>query len=203
MHMITDIVLIGLLIVCSGLLVVFIKTQLKSDNEFYYINGRSMRPLDIMLAIDRDKFDYRIGNLTSTTRELFRKWLNRDMQFSPIFHLSVAIMLYFSRNAYSHPGFQSIIIFLLITQVVSLLAHWLSDMLMLNSLKKNRMDIPMRFFNTLVIIKLVVPVLGLFIALATLILVWFRFLNSQNLPWATLFFILPVALVSLVFLFKK
>lgn len=201
--MITEVVLIGILLVCAGLLVVFIKTQLKADNDFYYLNGRSMRPLDIMLAIDRDKFDYRIGNLTEPTRELFRKWLNRDMQFSPIFHLSVAILLYFSRNAYGHPGFQSIIIFLLVGQVISLLAHWLSDVFLLNSLKKKKMEISMRFFNALVVIKLVVPVLGLFIGLATLILLWFRLLNNQSIPWAALIFILPVVLLSLVFLFKK
>lgn len=201
--MITEAVLIGILLVCAGLLVVFIKTQLKADNDFYYLNGRSMRPLDIMLAIDRDKFDYRIGNLTEPTRHLFRKWLNRDMQFSPIFHLSVAILLYFSRNAYGHPGFQSIIIFLLVAQVISLLAHWLSDMFLLNSLKKKKMEIPMRFFNALVVIKLVVPVLGLFVGLATLILLWFRVLNNQSIPWAALIFIMPVVLLSLVFLFKK
>lgn len=201
--MITEAVLIGILLVCAGLLVVFIKTQLKADNDFYYLNGRSMRPLDIMLAIDRDKFDYRIGNLTEPTRHLFRKWLNRDMQFSPIFHLSVAILLYFSMNAYGHPGFQSIIIFLLIAQVISLLAHWLSDMFLLNSIKKKKMEIPMRFFNALVVIKLVVPVLGLFVGLATLILLWFRLLNNQSIPWAALIFIMPVVLLSLVFLFKK
>lgn len=203
MHMVTEVVLLGILIICAGLLVVFVKTQLKSDNDFYYLNGRSMRPLDIMLAIDRDKFDYRMGNLTEPTRHLFRKWLNRDMQFSPIFHLSVAILLYFSRNAYTHQGFHSVIILLLVAQVISLVAHWISDIILIGSLKKKKMDIPMRLFNTLVVIKLVVPVLGLFIGLATLILLWFRFLNNQAIPLATLIFILPVVLVGLLFLFKK
>ncbi|MGZ5253386.1 MAG: hypothetical protein ACXWV4_03425 [Flavitalea sp.] len=190
-----DVILLLILVVCLMLILYFAKRLLKADNSFYYRNGRSMRGLDILLAIDEDKFNYRVQNLSEPTRPLFDKWVRMDIWLAPAFNIFVTVLLIFVERAYHHAVFNIFFTTLMIGQIVALVCHALSDMILLQSLKRQEMTANMQLFNTLVIIKMIFPVLGVFISFATLILVWFRLLNSLNTPFAAIMFFVPAALI--------
>lgn len=190
-----DIILLIILLVCTMLILYFAKRLLKADNSFYYRNGRSMRGLDVLLAIDKDKFNYRVQNLSEPTRPLFEKWVKMDIWLAPAFIVFITVLLIFVERAYDHPWFKAFFLALMIGQIIALVCHALSDMILLNSLKQQEMTTRMHLFNTLVIIKMVFPVLGVFISFATLILVWFRFLNSMQIPLAAVVFFAPAAVL--------
>lgn len=192
-----DIVLIMVMILSLIGIIIFSRELLKADNSFYYVNGRSMRGLDILFAIDRDKFNFRVQHLTPETKIGFEQWVKLDIWLAPVFNLFVVSLLVFVERAYPQKFFHIFFIALIIAQVFSFFAHIISDIILLNSLHKQRMTAPMRLFNLLVVVKMLFPVLGVFISFATLVLIWFRFLNKLNEPLAAIVFFAPAALIIL------
>lgn len=192
-----DIVLILVMILSLIGIIVFSRELLKADNSFYYISGRSMRGLDILFAIDIDKFNFRVQNLAESTRPKFEQWVKLDIWLAPVFNLFVAMLLVFVKRAYPQKGFDIFFDGLIIAQIISFIAHVVSDLVLLRSLHRQQMVAPMRLFNFLVIVKMFFPVLGVFISFATLVLVWFRFLNRLDTPLAALAFFAPAALIMI------
>jgi len=199
-----DVILLIILLVCGMLILYFAKRLLKADNSFYYINGRSMRGLDVLLAIDKDKFNYRVQNLSEPTRPLFEKWVKMDLWLAPAFNVFVTVLRLFVERAYDHPWFKGFFLALMIGQIVALVCHALSDLILLKSLKRQEMVTRMKLFNTLVIIKMIFPVLGVFISFATLVLIWFKFINTMQIPLAAIVFFAPAAVIFFgLKIFKK
>ncbi len=190
-----DVILLIILLVCLMLILYFSKRLLKADNSFYYINGRSMRGLDVLLAIDKDKFNFRVQNLSEPTRPLFEKWVKMDIWLAPAFNVFVTVLLVFVERAYDHPWFKAFFLFLMIGQIVALVCHALSDWILLRSLKRQEMVTRMHLFNALVITKMIFPVLGVFISCSTLVLVWFKFINTMQIPLAAIVFFAPAAVI--------
>jgi hypothetical protein len=190
-----DLILIMVMILSLIGIIIFSRELLKADNSFYYVSGRSMRGLDILFAIDRDKFNFRVQHLTAETKTGFEQWVKLDIWLAPVFNLFVVILLVFVERAYPQKFFHIFFITLIIAQVFSFIAHIVSDLILLNSLHKQKMTASMRLFNVLVVVKMFFPVLGVFISFATLVLVWFRFLNSLDEPLAALVFFVPAALI--------
>lgn len=193
--MTTQQLLLVILIISVVLTIIFGRALLRSDNNFYYRNGRAMRAWDILFAIDKSKFNYRLQNMSEETLSLLRKWILLDVRFAPLAHLSVALLLYFSSLAYAREGYRLLFDVLIGLQAVALISHIITDIMLSGSLKSLEMQQSMRFFNANVFMKLAFPMAGCFVSFATAILVWFRYLNSFDLPIASLLFIAPVVLI--------
>jgi hypothetical protein len=174
------------------------KYQLVSDNSFFYKSGRSMRPLDIFLAFEKKTFNERISKLNDPTRERFKKWLLMDMLLGFGVHTFVALLAIWCMTVYTSPVFIYIFYILALAQVVSFIFHVIADLIMRRSVDIGKLGMPMFTYNSIVIIKLVIPLIGLFMCVTTLILVWFQFLFSHEPAMATLFFLLPIFILTLI-----
>ncbi len=193
-----DAILLVVLGLCLTGTYFFARTLLKADNSFFYRNGRAMRGWDILFAIDRKKFDRRLQDLSIETIPFFRKWIFYDIRFAPVFHIAVAILLYFAKKAYAQPGFQLFFDVLIVSQGLSLISHIITDIMLMSSLKHLEMQDSMALFNFNVIIKMLFPMIGCFVSFATLVLVWFRFLDAHGLAMATLLFMVPPVLIIVI-----
>ena len=185
--------------VCCLAIIFFVgKSQLLSDNYFFYLSGRSMRPLDIFLAFEKKTFNERISKLDEDTRARFKKWLLMDMLLGLAVHSFVALVALWCITVYSNPVFINIFRILAIAQILSFILHVVADLIMRQSVDAKKLGMPIVTYNAIVIIKLALPLIGLFMCTTTLILVWFQFLYSHDLPMATMFFLLPVFIVTLI-----
>ena len=184
----------------SSLLIILIvgKLQLLSDNSFYYISGRSMRPLDIFLAFEKKTFNERIQKLDEPTRGRFRKWLLMDMLFGLVVHLFVALLALWCMTVYKTDVFIYMFYILAWAQVVSFVFHVIADLIMQKSVDTRKLGMSIYTYNTIVILKLVIPLIGLFMCITTLILLWFQFMFSHTLPMATMFFLLPIFILTMI-----
>ncbi|HSB92682.1 MAG TPA: hypothetical protein VLC28_06170 [Flavitalea sp.] len=184
----------------SSLLLILIvgKYQLVSDNAFYYKTGRSMRPLDIFLAFEKKIFNARIGNLDDSTRLKFKSWLLMDMLLGFVVHLSIALLALWCMTVYKNGVFIHIFYILALAQIVSFILHILADIIMRKSVDTGKLGMRIYIYNAIVILKLVIPLIGLFMSITTLILLWFQFLFSHGLPMASMFFLLPIFIVTMI-----
>jgi hypothetical protein len=174
------------------------KFQLITDNSFYYKTGRSMRPLDIFLAFEKKTFNERIGNLDQPTRGKFKGWLLMDMLLGFVVHLSVALLALWCMTVYKNDVFIYIFYILALAQILSFIFHLLADIIMRKSVDTGKLSMSIYTYNTIVILKLAIPLIGLFMCVTTLILVWFQFMFSQTLPMASMFFLLPIFIVTMI-----
>jgi len=186
-------------LVSSLLLIVIVgKFQLLSDNSFYYLSGRSMRPLDIFLAFEKKTFNERIQKLDEPTRGRFRKWLFMDMLFGLVVHLFVALLALWCMTVYTNDVFIYMFYILAWAQVISFVFHVIADLIMQKSVDARKLGMSIYTYNTIVILKLAIPLIGLFMCITTLILLWFQFMFSHTLPMATMFFLLPIFIVTMI-----
>lgn len=199
----TDTILLILLAISLVCTYFFAGILLKSDNFFRYRNGRALRGWDILFAVDKKKLDSRLQNMSEETLRFFKKWIDYDLQFAPLFHLSVAIILYFAKRAYSQEGFHVLFDILIYAQVLSFISHIITDIMLKRSVRTLEMHDSMRFFNLNVFAKIFFPVIGCFVSFATLVLVWFRFMNKHSLPVATLLFMIPPVVVIIIMMITK
>lgn len=193
-------IILGIALICTYF---FANILLKSDNFFRYRNGRALRGWDILFAVDKKKLDYRLQNMSEETLRFFKKWIVNDLRFAPLFHLSVAIILYFAKRAYAQEGFQVFFDIMIYAQGLSFISHIITDIMLNRSVRTLEMHDSMRFFNANVFIKVFFPVMGCFVSFATLVLVWFRFMNEHSLPLATLLFMIPPVLVIIIMMITK
>ena len=80
----------------------------------------------------------------------------------------------------------------------SFVLHVVADLVMRKSVDAKKLGMLIVTYNAIVIIKLALPLIGLFMCTTTLILAWFQFLFSHDLPRATMFFLLPIFIVTLI-----
>ena len=186
------------LISCLALIIFVGKHQLVSDNSFFYKSGRSMRPLDIFLAFEKKIFNERISKLSESTGGRFKKWLLMDMLLGLFVHSFVAMLALWCMNVYTSAVFKYIFYVLALAQIVSFVFHLLADLIMRRSVDIGKLGMRIYTYNAIVIIKLVIPLIGLFMCTTTLILVWFQFLYSHQQPMASVFFLLPLFIVTLL-----
>lgn len=199
----TDNILLIILAISLACTYFLAGSLLKADNFFRYRNGRALRGWDILFAVDKEKLDYRLQNMSEETLRFFKNWINYDLRFAPLFHLSVAILLYFAKRAYSQEGFHIFFDVLMYGQGLSFISHIITDIMLSRSVRTLEMQDSMRFFNLNVFCKAFFPVMGCFVSFATLVLVWFRFMNKHSLPVATLLFMVPPVLVIIVMMISK
>ena len=83
-------------------------------------------------------------------------------------------------------------------QVVSFVFHVIADLIMQKSVDTRKLGMSIYTYNTIVILKLVIPLIGLFMCITTLILLWFQFMFSHTLPMATMFFLLPIFILTMI-----
>lgn len=198
-NMTTNQVLLALLPVGIIMFLYYGNKLLKSDNYFFYNNGRSMRTLDITLAGEKDTFNTRINSLTEDTIKRLRKWIFIDFLFMPGLYGTLAILCYFSSFEYSGQNWSDFFVFIIIGQGISYVADLVENTILIRSLKERKMPVSMDLFNIIVGLKLFFPILAFFVSFSTAVLAWFRFMNDQNMPTASLLFILPALLAFLVF----
>lgn len=175
--------------------------QLKSDNYFFYTSGRSMRPLDIFLAFEKEVFNFRISSLDEPTKLAFKKWLRRDAVLGLVVHAFVALSAWLCMEVYTHLAFRQIFFGLVLAQGLSYIFHLLADLIMASSVDQQHITTRIGFYNFIVIFKLAIPVIGLFMCTTTGILAWFQFIGGHALPWASLWFLLPGLLLTLLLFF--
>lgn len=195
-----NLLLLGILAVLLLLLLRIGRYQLKSDNYFFYTSGRSMRPLDIFLAFEKEVFNYRIKNLDEPTKPAFKKWLRRDALLGILVHAIVAISAWLCMQVYTHEGFRLLFFWLVFAQILSYVFHLIADLIMASSVDRGHIVTSIGFYNVIVILKLAIPVIGLFMCTTTAILAWFQFIGEHQLAWASIWFMLPgVLLTGLLF----
>src|SRR6478735_8203906 len=168
-----NIYILILMVVFCLVMVLFIgKNQLKSDNDFFYKTGRSMRPLDIFLAFEKKTFNERISKLEEETRFRFKKWLMMDILLGFIIHSFVGLLALWCMTLYTNTIFIYIFYILALAQIVSFIFHVVADLIMRRSVDKRRLAMSIYTYNAVVTIKMVVPLIGLFMCTTTLILLW-------------------------------
>lgn len=189
---IAGIVVLGVLVFVVG------RYQLKSDNAFFYVSGRAMRPLDIFLAFDRVKFNTRIHNLTDATRAGFKKWLGRDVLLGAVVHAFIGLLAWACKDVYDQPVLRSIFVWIAFAQLLSFLFHIIADWVMYRSVQQHDIAGSMRLYNAMVILKLLIPLLGLFMCTTTGILLWFQFLGGWTVEISSVIFLLPLLAVTIL-----
>jgi amino acid permease len=157
-----------------------------------------MRPLDLFLAFEKKTFDERIGKLDEPTRGRFKKWLLMDILLGFVVHLFVALLALWCMSVYTNDVFIYIFYILALAQGISFVFHLIADIIMQKSVDARKLGMSIYTYNTIVILKLAIPLIGLFMCVTTLILVWFQFMFSHTLPMATMFFLLPIFIVTMI-----
>jgi len=194
-----NIYILILMVVFCLVMVLFIgKNQLKSDNDFFYKSGRSMRPIDIFMAFEKKTFNERVSNLEEATRDPFKKWLMRDMLLGIMVHAFVALLALWCMTVYTNEIFIYAFYIIAWAQVFSCILHVLADLIMRKSVVRKKLGMHIVIYNIIVLVKMIIPLIGIFMCTTTLILFWFQFLHDHDLPMATLFFLMPVFFVTLL-----
>jgi len=157
-----------------------------------------MRPIDIFLAFEKKTFNERISKLEESTRGYFKNWLMRDMGLGLAVHAFVSMLALWCMTVYTNTIFIYAFYILAWAQVFSFILHVLADLIMRRSVERKKLGMPMGIYNTIVLIKMIIPLIGIFMCTTTLILFWFQFLHDHDLPMATLFFLMPVFFVTLL-----
>ena len=121
-----------------------------------------------------------------------------DMLLGFLVHAFVAMVAVWCMTVYTHPFFIELFYLLAWAQLVSFILHVVADIIMRRSVDRGKLGMRIVTYNTIVIIKLVVPVVGVFMCTTTLILVWFQFLYSFQPFVAALIFLLPIVLLMIL-----